>query len=210
MKNYVRTIEGNDDEIGREIFIQLERDKKDANGKIIVAGRGSNITLETAMEIIDNNKWRPLKSAYAQAKVLSEREDNSQEIARMLDTNLGITFGKETLLRILSQQDCEAIRFYFCTLPGGKESLVGVGVDKQGRDLDSEDGILPSKPRALRRLDVEIGGGNIKSVFAQPIICEVGPPVTLRDVLELEEKGDKDTEENAKFNFEKGLRNYFL
>lgn len=99
----------------------------------------------------------------------------------------GVTFGKDILLSILSQTDCEGIRFYFGKREkdrwekGSKyakiegNTLVAVGVDKKNKDLGANGSSI------IEKLDK----GRIKSVGAaaaavkggdDPKIAEAVPP----------------------------------
>lgn len=50
-----------------------------------------------------------------------------------------VEFGKDSLLRILSQSGCEGIRFAFCKKPiDGTKTLVAIGIDSKGRAIKLE------------------------------------------------------------------------
>lgn len=74
---------------------------------------------------------------------ISEQEDASDELKKLLIRSSAITIDKNGLLKTLSQPGCEGIRFYLCkkivTLSDGSKesfaSLVTVGVDADGKDL---------------------------------------------------------------------------
>lgn len=51
------------------------------------------------------------------------------------DARLGGFFGKETLLRILTQENCVGIRYYFAKDTDGNMMLILVGTDANGHDL---------------------------------------------------------------------------
>ena len=60
---------------------------------------------------------------------------------RVLELNYGMSIDKNILLKVLSQPDCEGVRFYLCFKPNDdpkkqKISLVMVGIDCEGRDLN--------------------------------------------------------------------------
>jgi hypothetical protein len=89
-----------------------------------------------------------------------------------------VTFGKEAILSILAQKDCEGIRFYF-----GKRSkdqwgekskyadkegitLVAVGVDEKNKDLSTGGGYIIDPPKK---------GKTVKTATSTRIV-EVVPP----------------------------------
>jgi len=49
-----------------------------------------------------------------------------------------VIFGKEAILSLLSQPNCEAIKFYFCIGPNDNNSLVLVGIGKDGIELGTD------------------------------------------------------------------------
>ncbi len=50
-----------------------------------------------------------------------------------------VEFGKDSLLRILSQSGCEGIRFAHCKKPtDGTKTLVAIGIDAEGRAIKLE------------------------------------------------------------------------
>lgn len=68
----------------------------------------------------------------------------------VVNITYGMTFDKDVLLKVLSQPECEGIRFYLCARaidPNKPEqlhlSLVTIGVDKDGFDLNFLQGLTP-------------------------------------------------------------------
>ncbi|MGG7661124.1 hypothetical protein [Dyadobacter sp. BHUBP1] len=46
-----------------------------------------------------------------------------------------VSYGKTVLEKVLSQKGCVGIRFYFAKDKNGKQTLVFIGVDKNGKDI---------------------------------------------------------------------------
>ena len=84
--------------------------------------------------------------------------------------NIALAFNKQLLLLMLSQNECEGLRFYFCTRPDNqKQSLVVIGVDKAGNDLGQP---LSMNQRVESIFD---GQGGVGAGLQQPtIMAEVG------------------------------------
>lgn len=90
--------------------------------------------------------------------------------------NVAVVFDAEPLLLVLSQPECRAIRFYFAktrdiykegkNTKGGEETLVMVGVDKDGHDL----GTGPSKNNRKNK--------RIKSIFGPDLSLSTNSPVS--------------------------------
>ena len=96
-----------------------------------VSGFGQPVTLNAACCMINKDLTEftnDLKDANSK---------NDLVFAKKLIEKKGIAviFGKETLLRLLSQPNCEAIRFYSCINDVERASLVLCGVDEKGRDI---------------------------------------------------------------------------
>jgi len=88
---------------------------------------------------------------------------------------IGIVIGKQALLMLLGQKECEGIRLYFCKNPWGKNSVAAVGVrvmrDSAGKPIikdgvevaqdigvkDDATTILKSKNLSATILNVEVG-----------------------------------------------------
>ena len=51
------------------------------------------------------------------------------------DTIIAGAFRKEALLSVLNQADCVAIRMYFARTDDGKNDIVIVGMDSEGKDM---------------------------------------------------------------------------
>lgn len=56
----------------------------------------------------------------------------------VLDEVVAVSFGKETLLILLSQAGCQGIRFYVCKNQDDKTSLVMVGIGEGNSDLSAD------------------------------------------------------------------------
>jgi hypothetical protein len=146
--------------------IALDKNEKFEEGELIydfksdddVCGYGRLIAKDVANILID-----------AQHDHLKKINDEKQPKS--------VTFGKEALLTILSQQGCEGIKFYF-----GKRSstqwareckyskyegltLVAVGVDSNNKDIGTDGKNITHK-----------GSSTLKGGDAGVIIIEVVPP----------------------------------
>jgi hypothetical protein len=77
-----------------------------------------------------------------------------------------VDFGKETLLFLLSQAGCEGIRFYFCKNHNDSISLILIGLNEKGIELNCEN--IGDNGRK-QPLIVEVGGGKKKTDMAQDI-----------------------------------------
>ncbi|WP_428328736.1 hypothetical protein [Mucilaginibacter sp.] len=101
----------------------------------------------------------------------------------VVNLNYGMTLDKNIASKILSQPGCEGLRFYLCAKADENVSLVVLGVDCEGFDLnyktgsntiysenDNNDGVLPQKP----------GARTLQSVAMNSLIGEyVTPPYTI-------------------------------
>lgn len=95
---------------------------------------------------------------------------------RKPEDNVAIDFDKQSILTILSQENCSGIRFYFCKKEDNTISLVLVGINGEN-DLNYENGrgtIMPTEDIISNSLPDE--------VEIQPtIIMEVGGPKRFED-----------------------------
>lgn len=74
------------------------------------------------------------------------------------DSQIGaILFGKEAILQLFAQKGCEGIRFYICKNQEGEISLIAVGADMDGRDLNFTKYL--TNPGGDGSLAIEIGSG---------------------------------------------------
>jgi hypothetical protein len=121
-------------------------------------GRGSTINIETfgvpidadlAVHLIKNglsNEGNILFDQHIKEEVAKKKNDQSENFTLGVLTLLyGITFDKTIVLKILSQPNCEGLRAYLCARIDGEVSLVLVGVDANGFDLNYDPGIGNSK-----------------------------------------------------------------
>jgi hypothetical protein len=67
-------------------------------------------------------------SEFEEMKVRFQKDINPE------DTR-AVSYGKTVLEKILSQKGCVGIRFYFAKDKDGKQTLIFVGVDKDGKDI---------------------------------------------------------------------------
>lgn len=170
MKHYVTTEGVGDDLNPKQIFLRMERDTPDC-----ITGKGSNLTKGAVKTLVIDGVWDPMLKQFS--TLLSDIEKQT-----LLDTNLAITFGKETLLHLLSQKGCEGIRFYFCKTPTGKSSLVGVGIDADDNDIGTVDKLLPLDNNQQPRVSIKLNESDTE-VTEEVYAIEVGPPITLSVVL---------------------------
>lgn len=115
---------------------------------------GQPITAKLAVELMAN--------------LIRLLQDNHQlpQLKHLIEAALGITFDRSMLLKILSQPQCEGLRFYPCVkvLNGTQYfSLVVVGVDALGFDLNYT-AVDPGKKLNVKDLD----GGSLTSEYAHP------------------------------------------
>lgn len=99
--------------------------------------------------------------------------------------NAAITFDKRAIMFILSQKDCQGIRFYFATyldeLGVQKETIVLIGIDDEKNDLSTDYKTLKDKKRSIiidpadmeddleETIIIEVGGGNYKTDFERDL-----------------------------------------
>jgi hypothetical protein len=103
----------------------------DLNDDTSVPGYGQPVTLNAACCMIDKD-LREFTNDFNNAN----KENNSTLINKLIEKKgIAVIFGKETLLRLLSQPNCEAIRFYSCINDDERASLVLCSVDKNGWDI---------------------------------------------------------------------------
>lgn len=104
------------------------------------------------------------------------RSKDDAKISIAGNENVAITLGKESLMLLLSQADCEGIRFYFCENPWGRDSVAAVGVKK----LASGE---------VKDIGIDNGDSNLSILKATKFSAavmnmEVGPPNTVADLFE--------------------------
>jgi hypothetical protein len=99
----------------------------------------------TVTGILDND--RLLKSLVESEEELS-KDDIDKIKNAVINILYGVTFDKTVILKILSQPNCEGIRSYFCARKDGHLSLVLVGVDACGFDLNYEPKYALNEPGA--------------------------------------------------------------
>ena len=148
--------------------IQLE-------GKANVNGKFENKSLAYAY-VLDpaNNNGAPVSHADANAMIVKWWQANGigagGEQSGPDPINIAVAFDKQLLLLMLSQQECEGIRFYFCTRPDNqRQSLVMVGMDKAGNDL--------GQPISMDKRAASIFGANdgqAANLVGPTILAEVG------------------------------------
>jgi len=150
-------------EQGIEIPTQLIYTKKDYSQ---LNGFGVRISGKMARKLI-KNYW----------------DDN--EVSE--NTTCAFTFGKESLLSILTQKNCEGIRFYLAKRKSGENSIVGttlvaIGV-KPEKDVDGNDGNDPeigAKDEYIIKDLVEYSDSDTDMMHRQTgIIIETIPPLSL-------------------------------
>jgi hypothetical protein len=148
---------------------------QDAPGGL--TGEGMPVTRKAAKAMIRAH-WNPIKERLDAA---IEAKDK-QAIEDLLDTNIAATFGKETLLFILSQENCDGLRFYFATKPttvdgedipgGGGLTIVVTGVkevDGKAIDLNTNESIMEEQTDSKAVANDRQG--------------EVVPPTRIREIL---------------------------
>ncbi len=81
---------------------------------------------------------------------------------------------------LLSQKDCEGIRFYFCKNPYGRNSVAAVGVKKDQTGEIRDIGIDDADPSASILTAKQISGNVLNK--------EVGPPDTIAKLFSKDEK----------------------
>ncbi len=153
-----------------------------------VAGFGQPVTINAACCMVD----KYLMDVTNDLKDANSNKDFAVADKLIKRKGIAVIFGKETLLRLLSQPNCEAIRFYSCINDDERASLVLCGVDEQGRDIAAvKNGknfltdLIPMRNAELRRHSREI-------IFQD-------------DTTELDEKGGpntfsiQDSKENPSF-----------
>jgi hypothetical protein len=116
--------------------------------------RGMPVTKKLAMELISNQPWT---------------KAGANEI-------VSVTFDASSLLLLLSQKGCKALRYYYAMKPSGAETMVLIGVDTNGHDLGVPLPQDTTKKASImvditgdmddeRSIILEVGGGNLRSDF---------------------------------------------
>ena len=139
-----------------------------------VTAAGKPITLKAVKAMTDGYLLPKLdRLKQLRAKSIGKSKEEKAEEKALLESNIAVFFGKETLMLLLSQTDCEGIRFYFCRNHEKKQSLVLVGVDGAKNDLG-----IHSKHGSIidRNLDINDLQEDIPA-------DEVGGPKSLQDYL---------------------------
>ncbi len=142
-------------------------------------------SIEEGVEPADSQRVNELKSILDVTN-RAHKLVGSKEIA--------IDLGKESLLLILSQKDCEGIRFYFCNSPYGSNSVAAVGIraflDESGKPHQSRHPQDPSR-EITDAQDIGVND-NFQSILDEGAISgktqilneEVGPPYRTRQVVD--------------------------
>lgn len=108
----------------RDLFFDVRNDDD-------VSGMGQPITAQAASAMISDYHSKIVQD-------LNSIRDDEKRKEFVENTTIAVIFGKETLLRLLSQENCEGIRFYSCLNDENKPSLVLSGVDVNGCDLSAK------------------------------------------------------------------------
>ena len=68
---------------------------------------------------------------------LSEFEEMKARFQKDIssDDTRAVSYGKTVLEKILAQKGCVGIRFYFAKDKNGRQTLIFVGIDKNGKDI---------------------------------------------------------------------------
>lgn len=101
-------------------------------------------------------------------------KDDRDALKKMITVQ--VMFGKEALMFLLAQANCEGIRFYSCFSPEALPSLLLVGVDKNKGDLGTEpNGTIIEKSEITIQFDsTEIDPAKIIVERQKTAIVEVG------------------------------------
>lgn len=114
----------------------------------IPAGLGMLVTLKAAGRMVNN--------------YIAENNSNPEQ-------NLSTEFGREALLYLLSQSDCESIRFYFCKNQDDHKPLIGIPMKKDGEPVLMHGAINDETKKSLETVEkiagIEVGGGRTIAQF---------------------------------------------
>jgi len=169
-----------------------------------VAGGGQPMSMEVLKESIDIN-IKELKASLKDA----ENKNNTAAVREILDQSIAITLGKESLFLILSQKECDGIRFYFCKNPKGRNSVAAIGV-KIKRHPDTGQPQRGSDGRVIAEdIGAEDNHNTIlynKNLKVNVLNSEVGPPYNLEEFLKGGEKFNETN--NIKDDFAIEMTNY--
>lgn len=109
----------------------------------VIVGFGRSTTTRATRKLISHSYTEKFKTKLDKFK---EKNPNATEaeykkfiIERIMPEKQAVEFGKETLLQILSQEDCIGIRFAFCMAPEKdtagnfifKESILALGIKNE-------------------------------------------------------------------------------
>jgi hypothetical protein len=127
-----------EEEVSNLGFRRVERTPPDASKRTANESFGRAIEAQLAVNLIkvgfDNARHHFIGDDE------KTHDDTKHLLSEILNLNYGITFDRTTVLKILSQPNCEGLRSYLCyrgVFENCKPhySLVLVGVDKDGYDL---------------------------------------------------------------------------
>lgn len=127
---------------------------------------------ENAFKIVDEIKTDP---AYKKLKVKPEFNDLETLLAPESQTVSGV-FGKEIILQILAQKNCEGIR-YIIGKDSGKNTVILVGVKEDG-EIMKDTSVAKSVPLenitvgsvTYKSLDAEVHGSSLTIAEARKIL----------------------------------------
>ena len=114
--------------------------------------QGRPITKNLARRLVGSNMWQGAKPMH------------SNEIASVI-------FDARPLTLLLSQEDCTGIRCYYARNDDSSETLVLIGVKKDGSDIGANDvsgkinSIITDSSFVEDAIIIEVGGGNKKLEF---------------------------------------------
>jgi len=136
-----------------------------------IKGYGYPIDFELANDMVVKH-WNTQRDKILEAQA----QGDAGEVERIIDENIAITFDRKLLLLILSQSECEGIRFYFCIRPdNNRKSLVAMGIDGHGRELGNHFRTDPSAGEALKdESSFSRNGDTVQRRKKQTIVAEIG------------------------------------
>lgn len=118
------------------IGTKINENPKGTGGKYIDAPLSFNLRQETEV----GGMGKPITVEAAKSMIIDYWEDKikkTDEIENLEKESFAFIVGKEALLRILTQDGCEGIRFYMCANSDEnfKNSLVLAGINSKKEDL---------------------------------------------------------------------------
>ena len=128
-------------------------------------GFGKTVTPRAANEMVKRKIKEKIQAAVKNMPVEIKGQASVLNYIKgtLTDDRVSIEFGKECLLRILSQENCVGVRFTECKNTAGKNSLVAMGIVAERNDKGKLISV-PLKKESYQNLDSTVTVDKVSTV----------------------------------------------